>query len=189
MNDAMEIESIIEPLITFLQSKNSTLPREFNRILDNHAYIQNTAISIFLAKTIRHIEKNNISISLNNNGQLSLPPSIYYGIIHPSSEINKFCRAKINEIHKNKDSINNLDDYTNIITGIFRIISQNLCFMRYTVDTTQFDKQERNTKINKHIIKSFINNNTNNGNINNKNVQYVEQHLYNGLKILIDKLS
>ncbi len=163
-NYQMDIESIIEPLISFLlSSKNSPIPREC------------TAISILFAKIIR---QNNIPISHNTTHELSLPISIYYGIIHPSSEINKFCRNKMNETH-NKLSINNFDDYTNIITPIIHIIRKYLAFMRYTIDIQQLDKKERNTKINQNTIK-LIQSNT------NSTVQYAEQHLYDGLKLIIN---
>ena len=170
MQEDIDTESIIQPLIRFTSSKHATahsIPNQFKMILQKTEYMNNKSIAIYLAKTLQFMEKHHIKYNLNTS---SLPQAVYHGVIHPSTIIRKFCTQYVEQ-----SSISNLDDYNNIIQPLIHLIQQKLTFMDFTTDHKYFDQQQTKT--------------SDSATTNDSHIVYVLIHLYQGLALLIKILS
>ena len=187
---------IIQCLVNFLLQPDRTVPSAITQCLQNSSHLQNRFIATFFAKTLAYLQSHSIAIFPTN--QTSLPRSVYYGVIHPSSIIRNWCQIQIESVHKTeitdeagkKIDQKITDSQSSLVLPVFNTIQRHLSFMEYTVDGTEFDQRIRNVEITQSAIGRFLSDSKpKNGTAQPRNLQCAECHLFSGLRLLVEVLS
>ena len=180
-DDDADVPDILQSLIDFLLQPDNTVPDVFQRCLREPARLEHRFIATFFAKVLRHLQSQRIPIIPTNN---SLPPSTWFAIIHPSSQIRYWALQTITQSHT-KGTIGATQ--INLIQPVLREICQKLSFGLWTPDAAMFDTREGNVSLTQKGIAAFLKQSTDTKEL--RTVQYVESHLYSGLKTILSLLN